>query len=215
VVAWATQTDGDIIVLGGSLFKVPRGLPYIVNNDTGTFQLQSRSTYPQLKSPVTDLAGAAITVQDFTKTKNLLIARAGVGKAKTVVAIMSLAQDQALRQLGQNLKRWDGDAKTFDGSFDKFQHGDTVEFLDPDCDEDRIYLACKAQIKKYEEKPFGVYNHDGNTLRMRSGAVGYGSDAYTYAMGAHYNFGTSEPRDHALIKRCSVTGLASQVAANA
>jgi hypothetical protein len=208
-------TDTDVMVLSGSLYKAPRGLSYIINNDTGTFQLLSRSTYPQLKSPVTDLAGASISVADFIKIKNLLIARAGVGKAKTVTAIMSLAQDDALRRLGMNFKRWDGDAKTFDGSFDKFQSGDTVSFIDPDCDEDRIYLICKSEIKKYTERPFGIYNLDGNSIRMRSGVSGYGSDAYTGAVGAHYNFGTNDPRCHALIKRASVTGLATQVAANA
>lgn len=208
-------TDTDLLVLSGSLFKAPRGLAYIVNNDTGVFQLLSRSTYPQLKSPVTDLNGAAISVADFIKTKNLLHARAGAGKAKTVVAIMSLAQDDALRRLGLNFKRWDGDAKTFDGSFDKFQSGDTVSFIDPDCDEDRVYMVCKSEIKKYVERPFGVYNMDGNSIRMRSGVSGYGSDAYTGAIGAHYNLGTSEPRYHALIKRAALTGLATQVAANA
>lgn len=208
-------TDTDVLVLSGSLYKVPRGLAYIVNNDTGTFQLLSRSTYPQLKAPVTDLNGAAISVADFIKTKNLLIARAGVGKAKTVVAIMSLAQDDALRRLGLNFKRWDGEAKTFDGSFDKFQSGDTVSFIDPDCDEDRIYLVCKSEIKKYVERPFGIFNMDGNSIRMRSGATGYGSDAYTGAIGAFYNLGTSDPRCHALIKRAAITGLATQVAANA
>ncbi len=208
-------TDTDVMVLSGSLYKAPRGLSYIINNDTGTFQLLSRATYPQLKSPVTDLAGASISVADFIRIKNLLIARAGVGKAKTVTALMSLAQDDALRRLGMNFKRWDGDAKTFDGSFDKFQVGDTVSFIDPDCDEDRIYLICKSEIKKYTERPFGVYNMDGNSIRMRSGVSGYGSDAYTGAIGAHYNFGTSDPRCHAMIKRASVTGLATQVAANA
>lgn len=208
-------TDTDVLVLSGSLYKVPRGLAYIVNNDTGTFQLLSRSTYPQLKAPVTDLNGAAISVADFIKTKNLLIARAGVGKAKTVVAIMSLAQDDALRRLGLNFKRWDGEAKTFDGSFDKFQAGDTVSFIDPDCDEDRVYLVCKSEIKKYVERPFGIFNMDGNSIRMRSGVSGYGSDAYTGAIGAFYNLGTSDPRCHALIKRAAVTGLATQVAANA
>ena len=208
-------TDTDVMVLSGSLYKAPRGLSYLINNDTGTFQLLSRATYPELKSPVTDLAGSSISVADFIKIKNLLIARAGVGKAKTVTAIMSLAQDDALRRLGMNFKRWDGDAKTFDGSFDKFQVGDTVAFIDPDADEDRIYLVCKSEIKKYTERPFGIYNMDGNSIRMRSGVSGYGSDAYTGAIGAHYNFGTSVPRCHALIKRASVTGLATQVAANA
>jgi hypothetical protein len=211
----ANTANTDVMVLSGSLYKAPRGLSYLINNDTGTFQLLSRATYPQLKSPVTDLAGSAISVADFIKIKNLLIARAGVGKAKTVTAIMSLAQDDALRRLGMNYKRWDGDAKTFDGSFDKFQSGDTVAFIDPDCDEDRIYLVCKGEIKKYTERPFGIYNMDGNSIRMRSGVSGYGSDAYTGAIGAHYNFGTSDPRCHALIKRASVTGLATQVAANA
>ena len=207
--------DTDVMVLSGSLYKAPRGLSYLINNDTGTFQLLSRATYPELKSPVTDLSGSSISVADFIKIKNLLIARAGVGKAKTVTAIMSLAQDDALRRLGMNFKRWDGDAKTFDGSFDKFQVGDTVAFIDPDADEDRIYLVCKSEIKKYTERPFGVYNMDGNSIRMRSGVSGYGSDAYTGAIGAHYNLGTSDPRCHALIKRASVTGLATQVAANA
>lgn len=205
-------TDGDILILQNSLYKTPRGLAYIVNNDTGTFQLQSRSTYPELKSPVTDLAGAAIAVADFTKTKNLLIARAGVGKAKTVMAIMSLAQDDALRRLGQNYKRFDGDAKKFDGSFDAFGHGDTVFNIDPDCDEDRIYLVCQSELKRYVEKPFGLYNEDGNEIRMRSGVGGYGSDSWTGAIGSHWNYGTDEPRCHALIKRCSVVGLATQVA---
>ena len=214
-VAVTGATDGDIWLLSGSLYKSPRGLAYIVNNDTGTFQLQSRSTYPQLKAPVTDLAGAAITVQNFTYTKNNLIARAGIGKAKTVMAITSLAQDQALRQLGQNFKRWDGDAKIFDGSFDKFQHGDTVEQIDPDCDEDRVYLVVKDEIKRYTQRPFGLYDLDGNKLRMRSGVDGYGSDAYTGALGSWWNYGTEEPRCHALIKRAALTGLSSQVAANA
>jgi hypothetical protein len=213
--AVAGISDGDKFILSGSLYKAPRGLPYLINNDTGVFQLLSRATYPQLRSPVIDLNGAAITVADFVKTKNLLVGRAGVGKAKKVVAVISLAQDDALRRLGQNFKRFDGDAKTFDGSFENFRSGDTVTFLDPDCDEDRIYMVCPDEINKYEQRPFGLYDMDGLTMRMRSGVSGVGSDAYTGALGAWYNLGTKEPRTHALIKRCSVSGLATQVLANA
>jgi hypothetical protein len=205
-------TADDAWVLSNSLFKMPRGLGHIINNDTGTFQLQSRNTYPQLKAVVTDLNGAAISVQDFTKTKNLLISRAGIGRAKTVMAICSLAQDDALRRLGQNFKRWDGDAKVFDGSFDSFQHGSTVEQIDPDCDEDRFYLTVRSEIKKYPEKDLGLYDEDGNELRMRSGSAGYGSDSWTGAIGGFWNWGAEEPRLHALIKRASITGLATQVA---
>lgn len=204
------QAADDAWILSNSLFKMPRGLGHIINNDTGTFQLQSRNTYPQLRSVVTDLSGAAISVQEFTRTKNLLISRAGIGKAKTLIAICSLAQDNALRNLGVNFKRWDGDAKIFDGSFDKFQHGDTVEQIDPDCDEDRVYLTVRSEIKKYPEKDLGLYDEDGNELRMRAGAAGYGSDAYTGAIGGFWNWGAEEPRLHGLIKRAATTGLSTQ-----
>ncbi len=210
----AGQTAGDILILSNSLYKMPRGLAYIVNNDTGIYQLQSRATYPQLRAVVEDLNNAAITVSTFSKVKRNLIARAGAGKAKTVVAVLSLAQDDALCRLGQNFKRWDGDAKTFDGSFDKFQHGDTIEKIDPDCDEDRIYLIVPSEVKRYKEKEFGLFDEDGNQIRMRAGIAGYGSDAWTGAIGVFHNFGSEEPRCHALIKRCNMTGLASQVSAN-
>lgn len=208
-------TDGDILVLSNSLYKTPRGLQYIINNDTGLFQMQSRSTYPELKSVVEDLNGAAITVATFNKVKRNLEARAGVGKAKTVVAVIPEAQDQALVQLGQNFKRWDGDAKTFDGAFQDFRHGDTVAKKDPDCDEDRIYLVVPSEIKKYQRSALDIVDLDGQKLRMRAGVSGYGSDAYTGAIGGWYNLGSPEPRCHALIKRCAVSGLASQVSANA
>lgn len=206
-------TDGDILVLSNSLYKMPRGIPYIVNN-SGIYQLQDRSVYRQLNAVVRDLAGSACGVSDFTFTKNLLISRAGVGKAKTLIAIMSLCQDNLLRNLGMNFKRWDGDAKVFDGSFDKFQHGDTVEQVDPDCGESDIWLVVKDGIKRYVEKELDLFDEDGQEMRMRSGSTGYGSDSFTGAMGCWQNFGSEVPKDHANIKRCSVTGGASQVADN-
>jgi len=208
-------TDGDILVLSNSLYKMPRGLAYHANNDTGIYQLQSRSTYPELKSVVEDLNGAAITVSTFSKIKRNLESVAGVGKAKTVVGILSEAQDDALCRLGQNFKRWAGNEKTFDGSFDEFRHGDTITKKDPDCDEDRIYLVVPNEIKRYEEMPFGTFNLDGNQMRMRGGISGYGSDAYTGAIGFFGNWGCEQPNCLGLIKRAAVTGLASQVSARA
>lgn len=209
--AVAGATDGDIWVLSNSLFKMPNGIPHIVNN-SGIFQLQSRATYPQLSAPIRTLGFAGVTVADFTFTKNLLISRAGVGKAKTVIAIMSLAQDNALRNLGMNFKRWDGDAKVFDGSFDKFQHGDTVQQIDPDCGEADIWLVVRSAIKRYVSKELSPFNEDGNDIRMRSGSAGYGSDSFTGAIGVWENFGCEEPRVNAAIKQCAVNGLSTQVA---
>jgi hypothetical protein len=211
--AVAGATDGDKLVLSNSLFKMPRGLPYHINN-SGFYQLQSRTTYPDLNAVVKDNNGANCTVADFTFTKNLLISRAGVGMAKTVIAIMSLAQDNQLRNLGMNFKRWDGDAKIFDGSFDKFQHGDTVEQIDPDCGESDVWLTVKDSIKRYVEKELDTYSEDGNEMRMRSGVAGYGSDSFTGALGTWQNFGSETPYVNARIKRCGVAGLSTQVADN-
>lgn len=212
--AVAGALDGDILVLKNSRYKMPNGLAHIVNNDSGIFQLQDRSKYPELKCPVTDLNGQSISVADVSKLKRLLISRAGVGKAKTAMMLISLAQDDALTRLGQNYKQWAGDDKVFDGSFDSFKHGDTVTQLDPDDCEDRIYFVVKSELKRYEKKPLGLYDEDGLQLRQRSGSEGYGSDSWTGSLGSTYNYGTDEPRCMALIKRCSVAGLASQVADN-
>lgn len=211
--ATVTASAGDYWVPANSYLKLPRGLAYIVNNDTGTFQLQSRSTYPQLKAIVNDLNGAAITVSDFSKTKRMLQANSTMGASKGLMALLSLAQDDALCRLGQNYKRWEGNATTYDGSFETFAHGDTVFKVDPDADEDRLYLTKQSAIKKYQEMAFGLYDYDGNELRMKSGTSGFGSDAYTGAVGWGGNLGCETPNQTALIKRCSIAGLATQVTA--
>ncbi len=208
-------TDTDVLVPQNSINKAFRGLAYLVNNDSGIFQLLSRSIFPELKSPVDDLNGSAISVAEFTKTKALLEARAGgEGPAKTLTAIYGPAQKDALLRLGQNLKRFEGTATKFDGSFAEFGHGNTAFVYSPDCDEDRIYLLVLDTLMKFEEMPFGEFDFDGNTLRMRSGIQGYGSAAGTSAVGWSGNLGLNQPRDVALIKRCSVVGLASSVLAS-
>ncbi|HYE58046.1 MAG TPA: hypothetical protein VD948_06055 [Rhodothermales bacterium] len=210
----AGMTDTDIFVTANGLNKAPRGLPYIVNNDTGVFQLLSRSTYPELKSPVTDLNGSAISVAEFVKTRALLEARSDEGKAMKLTAIVSIAQEDALLRLGQNLKRFDGGAKKFDGSFDEFGFGGWSFVKAKDCDQDRIYFIDVASIDRYTEMPFGDYDFDGQQLRMKAGISGYGSDAGTGAIGWQGNLGATQPRNFALIKRAAVSGLASLVAAN-
>jgi hypothetical protein len=62
-----------------------------------------------------------------------------------------------------------------------------------------------------EEMPFGVYDLDGNQLRMKLGTNGVGSDSYVGAIGCQFNLGCYQPRKHTLIKRASITGLPTQV----
>ena len=212
--AAADVASTDILVPQGGYLQFPRGLAFIVNNDTGVFQLNSRSTRPQLKANVVDLAGAAITVSDFDQALALTEVR---GDALTmpqgVTAWMPRSQYSALVRLGQNLKRFPGEATKFDGSFQEFGFGNCVIKRWLDCDEDRIYFLNSKDLFVVEQKPFGVYDSDGNEMRMAMGTSGVGSDSWTGAFGVHFQMGSYQCRGFSLIKRASITNLPTQVLA--
>ena len=210
----ADVTSGDIAVPAGGYLNFPRGLAYIVNNDTGTFQLLSRSTYSQLKANVVDLAGAAITVSDFDQALALQRIRGdNVTQPTATTAWMPVSQHSALVRLGQNLKRFPGEATKFDGSFQEFGFGNCVSTQAVDLDEDRIYFLDDKNIFVIEEKPFGAYDTDGNDIRMKAGTAGVGSDSWTGAIGVHFQMGAMQCRPFSLIKRAATSGLPTQTAA--
>lgn len=210
----ADVTSGDFIVPQGGYLNFPRGFAYLVNNDTGIFQALSRSTYPELKASVVDLAGAAITISDFNQAVSFLQIRGdALGPQTGVAAWMPVAQEASLLRLGQNLKRFNGTDSKFDGSFQTFGYGDLTINVCKDMDEDRIYFSRLDDLFNLEEMPFGTYDLDGNQLRMKLGTAGVGSDAYVGAMGVQFNIGIGQPRMHTLIKRASITGLPTEVQA--
>lgn len=206
----------DILVPQNGYLQFPRGLAFIVNNDTGVFQLNSRSTRPQLKANVVDLAGAAITVSDFDQAVAFTRVRGDMLSTPTgVTAWLPVAQHSALVRLGQNLKRFPGEATKFDGSFQEFGFGTVIVRQWLDCDEDRVYFLNEKDLFVCEQKPFGVYNDDGNEMRMAMGTAGVGSDSWVGAMGIHFQMGAYQARGFSLIKRASVTNLPTQVNAGA
>lgn len=212
--AAADVASTDILVPQGGYLQFPIGLAKIANNDTGVFQLNSRSTRPQLKANVTDLAGAAITVSDFDQAVALTRLRGdSLAMPTSVTAWMPIAQHSALVRLGQNLKRFPGEATKFDGSFQEFGFGNVIVRQWLDIDEDRIYFLNDKDLFVCEQKPFGVYDADGNDMRMAMGTNGVGSDSWTGAFGVHFQMGTYQARGFSLIKRASVTNLPTQVLA--
>jgi hypothetical protein len=207
--------DGDLLVTANGYLNYARGLAYIVNNDSGTFQLQSRSTYPQLKANVVDLAGAAITWSDFDQTCQLIGIRGdSIESGKQGIGCwLAPAQYSAMTRLAQNLKRWSGEATKADGSFQTFGYGNLAMNVAVDCDEDRIYFCKMNDLFILEELPMGIYDFDGNQLRMKSGTNGVGSTAATGSIGTAYQVAAYQPRTYGLIKRAAITGLPTQVAA--
>ena len=212
--AAADVANTDILVPQNGYLQFPRGTAFVVNNDTGVFQLNSRSSRPQLKANVVDLAGAAITVSDFDQAVALTRVRGDMLSMPTgVTAWMPVAQHSALVRLGQNLKRFPGEATKFDGSFQEFGFGTVIVKQWLDVDEDRTYFLNDKDLFVVEAKPFGVYNDDSNTMRMAMGTSGVGSDSWVGAMGVHFQFGAYQCRGLSLIKRASVTNLPTQVSA--
>lgn len=210
----ADVSNGDFVVPQGGYLNFPRGFAYGVNNDTGIFQGLSRATYTELKSSIVDLAGNSQTVSDFNQAVSFLQIRGDVlGPQTGVGAWMPVAQEANMLRLGQNLKRFTGDATKFTGDFQTFGYGNLTINVCKDQDEDRTYFCRSDDMFNLEEMPFGSYDLDGNQLRMKLGTAGVGSDAYVGALGVQFNLGWGQPRMHTLIKRASITGLPTEVAA--
>lgn len=206
--------DGDLIVPQGGHLNFPRGFAYLINNGNALIQGLLRSSFPELRASIVDLAGSSCTVSDFNQAVSFLQIRGDVLGPQSGVAVwMPVAQEANLLRLGQNLKRFTGSEKNFDGSFTTFGYGNLTINVAKDLDEDRQYFTRMEDLFNLEEMSFGVYDLDGNQLRMKSGLNGVGSDAYTGAMGVQFNLGVGQPRLHTLIKRASITGLPTEVLA--
>ena len=210
----ADVVSGDFVVPQGGYLNFPRGFAYGINNDTGIFQALSRSTYPELRSSVVDLAGANQTVSDFNQAVSFLQIRGDVlGPQSGVNVWMPVAQEANMLRQGQNLKRFQGTDTKFDGSFQTFGYANLAMNICKDMDEDRSYFSRSDDMFNLEEMPFGTYDLDGNQLRMKLGTAGVGSDAYVGALGVQFNIGWGQPRMATLIKRASTTGLPTEVLA--
>lgn len=212
--AFSAFSAGDILVPLNGYQKTPRGFAYLVNNNSGEFQAILRSSYLQMKSPVTDLAGAAMTVSDFDQAVALLEIRGDeITQSNGFKAWMPRAQFSQMCRLGQNLKRFTGGEQTYNGGFQAFTYGNLSVMVCLEVDEDRTYFTQDSNVFIVEEMPWGVYDLDGLQLRMKAGPGGNGSDAYNGALGSQWNLGLYEPRKSTLIKRASTTGLPTQVSA--
>jgi len=128
-------------------------------------------------------------------------------------AWMPRAQFSQMCRLGQNLKRFTGGEQTYNGGFQAFTYGNLTVAVCLEIDEDRSYFTQDSNTFIVEEMPWRVYDLDGLQLRMKAGPGGNGSDAYNGAIGSQWNLGLYLPNNATLIKRASVSGLPTQVAA--
>jgi hypothetical protein len=203
----------DIAVPEGSFNKAFHGIKHLISSANTMLQGQLRSTYPQLKSQEIDAAGANVTVALLSKTKaaqKFLAAE----DASAIMLLSSVAQKNLYERQGFNLIRLQQGDK-FTGTLaghNGVGHLDSDWKDCPDCDEDRIYGMGRRAIRRYELKPFGFYNYDGQNF-VRKGAGGANSDAITGWLGVKTELGILNPQECFVIKGLSITDAPTAVSA--
>lgn len=203
---------GDIAVHEGSYNRAVLGLKRHVNNDSGVYQGQSRSTYGVLKAGSEDAGGTGISVAMLNRNKYAIRYRIENEAAVNVTLITSPVQWDLYSRLGFNLVRFNGGGGTFRQDFDKIQHGNSSWIVDVDCDDNRLYGIDTSCFKRYVLKPFGTFRDDGLDMRMDF-ASGAATDSYTGWLGVKFNLGCHKPNANFVIKNLSVAGATVGTAA--
>ena len=211
-------SNTDVLVWAGSYNKGIHGLPYHVNDDTGLYQGQSRSTYPKLKSVVIDASSAALSVSLLDKLEMRTLYRTGA-KVSTddFVIVSSPTQAHAYKTLGYSLKRFTANDK-FDGGFRTITHNDHPWVIDIDCGDSDLYMLRTKTWGKYQVRPFGVLKEDGKVLHMIPQATSTTTNSgnsfaerYTYYIGGKFDIGCKMPQMNARLKNLDTTNLASGI----
>jgi hypothetical protein len=212
-----TISSGDPITDINSYNKYMRGLGWLISDQSRTLQGLSTSAFPDLNSPMVDLAGAALTPAAFENVKASLNTRNNDQIAENaLVCFMTFGQHSVLRKQGYSLGYYVrsgsvGEGDTVKGVAKQYQDGDTTFVLAADCDDDRAYLVKMDSVKMFEEMPFGEYQFDAQSWRMLLGTNSAGSDNYQRAIGLCANPGITYPRACAFVKRASLSGVVTQV----
>lgn len=200
----------DVIVHAGSYNKSVTGLKKHVNNDSGVYQGQSRSTYSNLRGDVDDAGGDSVTTARLNKMKYRIRYRIADESAMNVKLLSAPGQFDLYSRIGHNFIRFNRDGggpATFRQDFEKVQHGNSEWMTDVDCDEDRIYGLNMQYFKRYVLMPFGTFNLDNLDMRMYF-SNGAASDKYTGWLGAKFNIGCEKPNANFVIKSLSTTDAA-------
>ena len=206
-----TPAATDVLVYAGSYNKVLRGAAYFYNNDNGIFQMISRSTFPEFKSPVEDAAGANLTVSLCTRIKRKVKYRSLKEDGTMGLAILtSYAQAEAYEKLGYNLKRASMSDETFNPTYSKLKHGDSEWIDTPVCCEDRMYFMDLTDWGKIEKRAYAMMSEDGLKIRLKAGSNGTFANAWCFIFAWDGNFFVNRPSNGGLLKRLATTDVATE-----
>ncbi len=214
----ANTASGDPIVDAGATTslsaykKAPNGLRGFCAQ-SGVLQNVSRSDYPELKTPRVNGSDNPITPFLFRQAKDLVrVAANDANEAANRLIVLTPGQDGALCNQQFGYRRYEGN-ETVRGVASKYvdQDGDTM-LLDADGAEDRVYILSAGSYTLGEEKSFGMFDEDGNDIRMLAGTNSSGSDQFAGSIGWGGNLiKDGLPRLDSFIDRLSQTDVTQQI----
>jgi hypothetical protein len=165
--ASVTTTTGDIVIFGiKSVNKAYMGLWGATNNDTGTFQGQSRNTFPIIKGTVIDAAGNGLLESHLQQV--LTGVEQATGDPKMVKEFRTgNAQWDAYAALGYGQKRFTG--TDLDKGFQSLDFNGIPFKKDTDGPPPAIFALNMEQVQNGIPKPLHWMDREGNMLKWNAG----------------------------------------------
>lgn len=211
-----TPAATDFLVLydpgsGSSINRVHRGVRYLVNNTNTLFQGLLPTQYPQLRSPMEDLAGAPLQPSHVMRLKNKIKYRRGVKAGQVALLILgSVAQLEAYARTGINFLQLQVGQK-WDGTITQVGMGDSKLMETTTLDEDCLFFLNKPDLKKIDKRKWGfLQDGTGHKLKQKQGTNGTGADAVYANMAADLNFYVKMRAAHGGLVRAAITDLATE-----
>lgn len=208
----AGATNGDVWVSDGLAVPTPTGINGLQNlcssATTGTVGGLSRTTYPQLRT-ANQVASAALTPAILRAAINApeILRDASVWNDE-VFAYGSIAQRQALEEIGLSMALYDktGGRDGFDPLFapDKLKINGLRYVGSQNADPTRIDILWPSNFFRAETLPVGLYDVEDDTMFPIYGASGGLAAAEIFYVMGIFDLGIDDPQKHTIISSLSV-----------
>ena len=194
-----TTTNDVVTRAAGHVNQTYNGLWSATNNDTGTFQALSRSTYPILKSNVIDAAGNALTETHLQQVLSTIEINAG-----TDIPVEEFrchqAQWDAYVSLGYAQKRFMNDK--LDKGYQSIDYNGLPFKKDVDCPPAAIFALTMQCVQNGIMRPLGWMDREGDMLKWDAGYAAYKAVALEFG-----NFVYTRPNNLGRIQALAISNI--------
>lgn len=199
-------TTGDVVVINGGANNVITGMQQIVDDGTNAgliFQGINRNTYHKYRARVINAASDGL---DPAYLRRMLGAQIqvimGSLKRSDYELWMYMSMSSAYSALGWNLKRYEGETKSFDIGYTTYDFEGIPLVEEVDCPKTSVFFVKWSTIKKFVAKNWGWDQTAGNEILrpVPSSTAGIAwTNQYEGYYGALFNYGCTDPRANGLI----------------